>query len=160
MLKLRRSLESGKVQGVSSNEVKITLLLEDGTTYAETGKLVFSDISVDENTGSVTLRGQFPNPEKMLLPGMFVRGRVEVAVENRAITVPQRAVTRDASGQASVLIVNAQMRVEQRSIQTGSVSGDKWIVSSGLKEGDRVIVEGLQKVRPGMAVVAPTIGKE
>jgi membrane fusion protein (multidrug efflux system) len=154
MLRLRRSLESGKMQGVASKEVKITLLLEDGTTYAETGRLVFSDISVDENTGSVTLRGQFPNPEKILLPGMFVRGRVEVAVEDQAITVPQRGVMRDASGQASVLIVDAQNQVEPRAIQTGSVSGDKWTVSSGLHAGDRVIVEGLQKARPGATVVA------
>ena len=154
MLKLRRSLESGKMQGVSSKEVKITLLLEDGTTYAETGRLVFSDISVDENTGSVTLRGQFPNPDKILLPGMFVRGRVEVAVENQAIAIPQRGVARDAGGQASVLVVNAQNQVEQRAIQTRSVSGDKWTVSSGLRAGDRVIVEGLQKVRPGATVVA------
>jgi membrane fusion protein (multidrug efflux system) len=154
MLRLRRSLESGKMQGVASKEVKITLLLEDGTTYAETGRLVFSDISVDENTGSVTLRGQFPNPEKILLPGMFVRGRVEVAVENQAIAIPQRGVMRDASGQASVLVVNAQNQVEQRAIQTASVSGDKWTVSAGLHAGDRVIVEGLQKVRPGATVVA------
>jgi membrane fusion protein (multidrug efflux system) len=153
MLKLRRSLESGKLQGVSTKEVKIALLLEDGITYAETGRLVFSDISVDENTGSVTLRGEFPNPEKILLPGTFVRGRVEVAVENQAITVPQRGVMRDANGQASVLVVNAQNQVEQRSIQTGSVSGDKWIVSSGLNAGDQVIVEGLQKVRAGATVV-------
>jgi membrane fusion protein (multidrug efflux system) len=154
MLKLRRSLESGKMQGVSSKEIKITLLLEDGSTYAETGRLVFSDISVDENTGSVTLRGQFPNPEKILLPGMFVRGRVEVAVENQAIAIPQRGVTRDASGQASVLVVNAQNQVEQRAIQTSSMSGDKCTVSSGLNSGDRIIVEGLQKVRPGATVVA------
>lgn len=154
MLKLRRSLESGKIQGVSPKEVKIALLLEDGTTYAETGRLVFSDISVDENTGSVTLRGEFPNPEEILLPGMFVRGRVEVAVETQAITVPQRGVSRDTGGQASVLVVNARNQVEQRSIQTGSVSGDKWIVSSGLNAGDRVIVEGLQKVRAGATVVA------
>jgi membrane fusion protein (multidrug efflux system) len=142
------------MQGVSSKEVKITLLLEDGTTYAETGRLVFSDISVDENTGSVTLRGQFPNPEKILLPGMFVRGRVEVAVQNQAIAIPQRGLTRDASGQASVLVVNAQNQVEQRAIQTSSMSGDKCTVSSGLNSGDRVIVEGLQKAHPGATVVA------
>lgn len=153
MLKLRRSLELGKLQGVSQKEVKIVLLLEDGTTYAEKGRLVFSGVSVDENTGSVTLRGEFPNPETILLQGMFVRGQVEVAVEDQAITVPQRGVAREANGQASVLVVNAQNQVEQRLIQTGSASGDKWIVSSGLKAGDRVIVEGLQKVRAGATVV-------
>jgi membrane fusion protein (multidrug efflux system) len=154
MLKLRRSLESGKMQGVSSKEIKITLLLEDGTTYAETGRLLFSDISVDATTGSVTLRGQFPNADKILLPGMFVRGRVEVAVENQAIAIPQRGVMRDSGGQASALIVNAQNQVEQRAIQTRAVSGDKWVVSSGLSAGDRVIVEGLQKAHPGATVVA------
>jgi len=152
MLKLRRSLESGKIQGVSQKEVKIVLLLEDGTTYTETGRLVFSDISVDENTGSVILRGEFPNPEKILLPGMFVRGRVDVAVEDQAVTVPQRGVSREANGQASVLVVNAQNQVEQRSIQTGSASGDKWIVTSGLQAGDRVVVDGLQKIRVGATV--------
>lgn len=154
MLKLRRSLESGKRQGVSQKEARIALLLEDGTTYAETGRLVFSGVSVDESTGTVALRGEFPNPEKLLLPGMFVRGQIEVAVETQAITVPQRGVSRDASGQASVLVVNAQNQVEGRTIQTGSVADDKWIVSSGLDAGDRVIVEGLQKVRVGTTVKA------
>jgi membrane fusion protein (multidrug efflux system) len=154
MLKLRRSLESGQRRGVDPKAVGIALLLEDGTTYAAMGRLVFSDISVDENTGSVTLRGEFPNPDKILLPGLFVRGRVEVAVETRALTVPQRGVARDASGQASVLVVNAQNQVEQRPIQTSGVSGDQWIVSRGLNAGDRVIVEGLQKVRAGATVVA------
>lgn len=151
MLKLRRALASGRLQG-ATNGIPITLLLEDGTTYAHAGKLLFQDVSMDENTGSVTLRSQFPNPDKILLPGMFVRGRIAVAVEPQAITVPQRAVSRDSTGQASVLIVNAQNQVEQRAIQTGSISGDKWIVSSGLGPGDRVIVEGLQKVRPGATV--------
>ena len=153
LLKLRRSLESAKTPGVSKKEVKITLVLEDGTTYAETGRLVFQDVSVNENTGSVLLRAEFPNPEKLLLPGMYVRTRLEV-VQPEAITVPQRAVSRDASGQASVLVVNAQNLAERRAIQTSSISGDKWIVSSGLNAGDRVIVEGLQKVRAGAPVTA------
>jgi membrane fusion protein, multidrug efflux system len=153
MLKLRRSLESEERQGVSNKEVKIALLLEDGTTYAETGRLVFQDVSVDENTGSVLWRAEFPNPEKLLLPGMYVRARLAV-VQPEAITVLQRAVSRDASGQASVWVVNAQNVVEQRTIQTSSISGDKWIVSSGLNAGDRVIVEGLQKVRAGATVTA------
>lgn len=151
LLKLRRALASGRLQS-ATNGVSITLLLEDGTTYARSGRLLFQDVSMDENTGSVTLRGEFPNPDKLLLPGMFVRGRIEVAVEPQAITVPQRAVSRNATGQASVLLVNAQNQVEQREIQTGSISGDKWIVRRGLSPGDRVIVEGLQKVRPGATV--------
>ena len=154
MLKLRRALEAGKLQGMSESDVKITLLLEDGTVYDAVGRLVFTDSSVDETTGSVLLRGEFSNPKNLLLPGMFVRGRVETARAAGVITVPQRGVARDASGQASVLVVNAQNQVEQRDIQTGATAGDRWIVSSGLNAGDRVIVEGLQKVRAGATVVA------
>jgi membrane fusion protein (multidrug efflux system) len=152
LLKLRHALEAGKFQSRSSNDAKVTLLLEDGTSYATTGKLLFSDISVDETTGSVTLRSEFPNSEKLLLPGMFVRGWIEMAVDRQTITVPQRAVTRDANSHASVFLVNAQNQVETREIQTGSVFGDKWIVSGGLQPGERVIVEGLQKIRPGATV--------
>ncbi|MDR3459347.1 MAG: efflux RND transporter periplasmic adaptor subunit [Verrucomicrobiae bacterium] len=153
LLKLRRSLEPGKLPGVSKEEVRIALLLEDGTTYAETGRLVFQDVSVDANTGAVLLRAEFPNAEKLLLPGMYVRARLAV-VQPKAITVPQRAVSRDVNGQASVWLVNAQNVAEARAIQATAISGDKWIVSSGLNAGDRVIVEGLQKVRAG-APVAP-----
>lgn len=153
LLKVRRSMVSGARPDVSRNELKIALLLEDGTTYAETGRPLFQDVSVDENTGSVLLRAEFPNPEKFLLPGMYVRTRLEV-VQPEALTVPQRAVSRDASGQASVWVVNAQNVVEQRGLQTSSISGDKWIVSSGLNAGDRVIVEGLQRVRAGAPVTA------
>lgn len=152
MLKLRRQIESGKLEGISSKKVSVSLVLEDGSTYAETGRIVFSDISVDENTGTVTLRSEFPNPQKVLLPGMFVRGRVEVAIDDQALTVPQRGISRDANGQASVLVVNAQNQVEQRDIQTGSFWRDQWIVTSGLKAGERVIVDGLQKVRVGATV--------
>lgn len=151
MLKLRRSLESGRLQNVS-NEVNITLVLEDGSIYSQPGRLLFRDFAVDEKTSSVTMRGEFPNSDKLLLPGMFVRGRIEVGVESDALTVPQRAVSRDSKGQASVLVVNAQNVVEQREIKTGSIAGDKWIVNGGLAAGDRVIMEGLQKVRAGSTV--------
>ncbi|MCL5098855.1 MAG: efflux RND transporter periplasmic adaptor subunit [Candidatus Omnitrophica bacterium] len=153
ILKLRHALEGGKLQGIGTGEAKVQLILEDGSVYSCTGKLLFSDISVDESTDSVTLRARFDNPDETLLPGMFVRGKVEVAVNSQALAVSQRAVARDAVGQASVLVVNARNQVEKRLIQTESVSGDKWIVSSGLKAGERVIVEGLQKVRVGMTVV-------
>jgi membrane fusion protein (multidrug efflux system) len=152
MLKLRHSLESGKLQSLSPNSVKITLFLEDGTAYNQTGRLVFSDVSVDASTGSVVLRGEFPNPDKILLPGAFVRGAVQVASQDRAILVPQRALSRDTYGQASVMIVNATNSVESRSLQVSSMSGENWVVTSGLNAGDRVIVEGGMKVGPLMHV--------
>ena len=152
LLKLRRTRPSGREPDHSGKDVRITLVLEDGATYGETGRLVFADASVDESTGSVTVRGEFRNSESLLLPGMFVRGRIELTEKSQALAVPQRGVSRDTTGQASVLIVNAQNQVEQRAIQTGAASGDRWIVISGLTGGERVIVEGLQKVRVGSTV--------
>ena len=158
MLRLRRSLESGGVQGTKQSDACVALVLEDGTPYATAGKMLFTDITVDETTGSVGLRASVPNPEKILLPGMFVRGQVELGKSAEALTVPQRAVTRDSTGQASVLVVNPQNQVEQRLIETEGASGNKWIVSRGLKAGERVIVEGLQKVRAGATVVPTPFG--
>ena len=155
MLRLRRSFEGGKAQGARPSEAIVTLLLDDGTRYSQAGKLLFADVTVDETTGSVGLRASVANPDKLLLPGMFVRGQVELGKNAQALTAPQRAVSRDSTGQASLLVVNSQNQVEQRPIQTDGVSGDKWIVSSGLKAGERVVVEGLQKVRAG-ATVVPT----
>lgn len=152
VLKLRRALESGKIKSIAPGEAKVTLLLEDGTVYPHAGKLLFSDITVDPSTGMVTLRALMPNPEKLLLPGMFARGRLEQAVNNSAITVPQQAVMRGADGQAMVMIVNAENKVEPRPIQTDAAQGNKWIVSDGLKAGERVIVEGIMKAPPGTAV--------
>lgn len=152
LLKLRRTRPSGREPDHSGKDVRITLVLEDGATYGETGRLVFADASVDESTGSVTVRGEFRNSERLLLPGMFVRGRIVLTEESQTLVVPQRGVSRDTTGQASVLIVNAQNQVEQRAIQTDAASGDRWIVTSGLTGGERVIVEGLQKVRVGSTV--------
>lgn len=154
ILRFRRSFEEGKAQGAKPGEMKVTLRLEDGTPYAQAGKMLFADVTVDETTGSVGLRASVANPDKVLLPGMFVRGQLELGKNSQALTVPQRAVTRDCTGQASVLVVNPQNQTEQRPIQTDGVSGDKWIVTSGLKAGERVIVEGLQKVKAGATVVA------
>ena len=154
ILRFRRSSEDGKAPDAKRGEVRVTLRLEDGTPYSQAGKMLFADITVDETTGSIGLRASIPNPGNVLLPGMFVRGQLELGTNSQALTVPQRAVTRDSSGQASVLVVNPQNQVEQRPIQTDGVSGDKWIVTSGLKPGERVIVEGLQKVRAGATVVA------
>jgi membrane fusion protein, multidrug efflux system len=155
MLRFRRLIEGGKAQGAKPGEACVTLLLEDGTLYSRAGKLLFADVTVDETTGSVGLRASVANPDKFLLPGMFVRGRVELGKNAQALTVPQRAVSRDPTGQANVLVVNSQNQVESKLIQTEGVFGDKWIVSSGLKAGERVVVEGLQKVRAG-ATVVPT----
>jgi len=155
MLRFRRSFEEGKVQGARPGEASVALLLEDGASYSPVGRMLFADITVDETTGSVGLRASVANPNKLLLPGMYVRGQIDLGKNSQALTVPQRAVSRGSTGQASVLVVNEQNRVEQKAIQTDVVFGDKWIVTSGLKAGDRVIVEGLQKVRAG-ATVAPT----
>ncbi len=154
ILRLRRALDSGKLKSLAPGAAKVTLLLEDGSTYQYPGKLLFSDITVDQTTGMVTVRAEFPNPERLLLPGMFARGRLEQAVVNQATTVPQRAVARGANGTATALVVGPDNKVELRTVTTDAAVGDKWVVTSGLKAGDRVIVEGLQKAAPG-AVVNP-----
>jgi membrane fusion protein (multidrug efflux system) len=124
---------------------------DDGRPYPQPGKLLFSDISVDESTGAVTLRAEFPNPEHFLLPGMYARARLEQAVNDQAIMVPQQAVSRSADG-AMVMLVGADGKVAPQPVQTGAAQGNNWIITQGLKTGDKVIVEGLQKVRPGAAV--------
>ena len=147
LLRLKRELESGNLK--KHGKAKVTLLLADGTTYAEAGKLQFSDVTVDLATGNVTLRALFPNPKLDLLPGMYVRAVVENGVNEKAIVVPQQGVTRNQKGQATALVLNKENLVEQRVLETGGTLGDKWLVTSGLTDGDRVIIEGLQKVRPG-----------
>ena len=152
VLRLRRSFDGGLLQKVAPDEAKVTLLLEDGTTYQYPGKLLFSDITVDPTTGMITLRAQFPNPDHLLLPGMFARVQLEQAVAQDAISVPQRAVALGANGSATVMIVAADNKVEARTIKLGVAIEDKWTVTDGLKAGDTVIVEGLQKIKPGMIV--------
>ena len=151
LMQLRQALKKGELKDAPKDEAKVTLVLEDGSTYPHDGKLLFSDITVDESTGSVTLRATFPNPDRMLMPGTFVRARLPQAVSEEALAVPQQAVQRSASG-ASVMVVGAEDKVEARPVKTASAYGDRWIVAEGLKSGDRVIVEGLQKIRPGIAV--------
>ncbi|MCD4559123.1 efflux RND transporter periplasmic adaptor subunit [Lelliottia nimipressuralis] len=142
------SLQKG--DGTSS----VQLLMENGQPYAEKGTLQFSDVTVDESTGSITLRAVFPNPKHMLLPGMFVRARIDEGVQPNAILVPQQGVTRTPRGDATVLVVNAKEQVETRSVVAPQAIGDRWLITNGLKEGDRVIISGLQKVHPGAKVVA------
>ena len=153
-LQLRRDIATGRIKSSGPNSAKVSLLLEDGTQYSEPGSLQFTDITVDPNTGSVTVRAVFPNPHYVLLPGMFVRARIEEGVNEGAILVPQVGVTHDAQGHATALVVDAQNQVQQRVVQTARTLGDQWVVQSGLVDGDRVIVAGLQKVKPGITVTA------
>ncbi len=150
LLKLRAAMAKGAVGGPASAQVK--LILEDGSTYPLSGTLQFSDITVDEGTGTVGLRAIFPNPNGALLPGLYVRAQLSQAVATQAILVPLAAVSRDAKGGATVYVPDAKGKAQLRNIAVGRTVGDKWLVTAGLKPGEQVIVEGLQKVRPGAAV--------
>ena len=151
-LQLRRDIASGQLKLKGPGQARVSLLLEDGTRYSEAGTLQFTDITVDQGTGSVTVRALFPNPHRVLLPGMFVRARIEEGVSENAFLVPQVGVTHDAKGQATALIVGADNKVAMRALQLRGTRGDQWIVDGGLAENDRVIVAGLQKVQPGTVV--------
>ncbi|MFA9218199.1 MAG: efflux RND transporter periplasmic adaptor subunit [Sphingomonadaceae bacterium] len=153
LLRLKREFDNGSLKK-TGGLAKVTLRLADGSTYAEAGKLQFSDVSVDPGTGNVTLRALFPNPKHDLLPGMFVRAVVESGIAEQAIVVPQQGVTRNAKGEATALVLNQQGKVEQRMLVTSRTLGDQWLVTRGLAAGDRVIIEGLQKVKPGAPAVA------
>lgn len=151
-LKLRRDIQEGRLQTSGVNAAKVTLILEDGRTYSEEGKLQFSDVSVDQGTGSVTVRAIFPNKDRVLLPGMFVRARIDEGVNNKALVVPQVGVTHDQKGQPTALVVGPDNKVALRQLVTSGTYGDKWVVDSGLNAGDRVIVQGTEKARPGATV--------
>lgn len=150
-LRLRSELNSGKLQQVDG-KAQVKLLLQDGSEYAQTGTLEFSDVTVDETTGSITLRAVFPNPDHSLLPGMFVRARLEEGTNPSALLVPQQAVARTPTGQATAMVVGADNKVESRTLTTEQAIGDKWLVTSGLKEGDKVITVGVQRAKPGAQV--------
>ena len=152
MLRLRRELESGKLQKAGDNAAKVKLTLEDNSQYPVDGKLEFSEVSVDQTTGSVTLRAVFPNPNHTLLPGMFVHARLQSGVNEQAILVPQQGVTRDLKGTPTALIVNKDNKVELRTLVANRTSGNDWVIEKGLSAGDRVITEGLQYVKPGAEV--------
>ncbi|MEL4427188.1 MULTISPECIES: efflux RND transporter periplasmic adaptor subunit [Shewanella] len=152
MLRLKSMLKAGKLQ--ASDDAEVTLLLEDGSTYDHKGRLQFAEVSVDQSTGSVTLRAEFPNPEHTLLPGMYVRAILNTGVDPQAILVPQKAITRSPKGEAVAMLVNGENKVEARVIKTADVINHQWRVTEGLKPGDKLIVEGLQKIRPGMPVTA------
>ncbi len=154
ILRLRRQMQQGRLNPNPDSRRQVRLLLEDGTEYPWKGTLQFRDVTVDSTTGSVILRMEFPNPKRTLLPGMFVRTVIEEGVHPNAILIPQQAVSRDPRGNPLALIVNAKGIVEQRPLTLDRAIGDVWFVSSGLATGDRVIVEGLQRVRPGVPVKA------
>jgi len=152
LLRLRRGLASGRIRGDEAGQTRVRLLLEDGTPYPLEGTLKFADVTVEPSTGSLILRMVFPNPDYVLLPGMYVRAVVEEGVVEQAILVPQQAVSRDPKGNAIAMVVDAQNRVQVRMLAADRAIGDKWLITSGLAAGDRVIVEGLQRVRPGVPV--------
>ncbi|WP_231638968.1 efflux RND transporter periplasmic adaptor subunit [Sphingomonas profundi] len=155
LLKLRRDLASGAVRAPQLDRVRVTLELEDGTRYPQAGHLDFLDMSVDENTGTVSIRSEFPNPQRVLLPGQFVRARIEGGVTTQGLQVPQRAVQIGPQG-ASVMVVGKNNVAAARPVRLGELQGGNWVIRSGLAPGDRVIVNGLQKVRPGAPVrIAP-----
>ncbi|UZE25088.1 efflux RND transporter periplasmic adaptor subunit [Pseudomonas sp. B21-056] len=154
LLQLRRELESGRLQKAGDNAAMVKLTLEDGSPYPHEGKLEFSEVSVDQTTGSVTLRAVFPNPDHTLLPGMFVHAQLQAGVNSAAILAPQQGVTRDLRGMPTALVVGPDNKVELRQLKASRTVGSQWLIEDGLKAGDRVITEGLQYVRPGVEVKA------
>ncbi|MBA1322492.1 efflux RND transporter periplasmic adaptor subunit [Pseudomonas plecoglossicida] len=152
LLKLRRELASGQLQKSGENSAQVELILEDGSTFAQKGRLEFSEVSVDETTGSVVLRAVFPNPDHTLLPGMFVHARLQSGVAANAILAPQQGVTRDLKGSPTALVVNKDNKVELRELKASRTLGSDWLIEEGLNPGDRLITEGLQYVRPGVEV--------
>lgn len=154
LLELKRHLAEGRIKGDGPNQARVKLLLEDGTPYPLEGTLKFADVTVDASTGSFIQRMVFPNPKHILLPGMYARAIIQEGVVEKAILVPQQAVSRDPKGNPYTLIVDSSGKVDQRQITVARAIGNKWNVSSGLAPGDKVIVEGMQRVRPGTPVKA------
>jgi len=154
LLRLRREAEAGLLKQNEAGKTQVRLRLEDGTDYAHPGTLEFSEVTVDQGTGSVTLRALMPNPERLLLPGMFVREQIQEGVRQDAVLAPQQGVSHDQKGEANALVVGPDDIVQLRTLEVDRAIGDQWVVSSGLKPGDRVIVEGIQSAKPGSKVVA------
>lgn len=152
VLRLKQALASGKLKSVGDNAVRIRLQLEDGTIYAHEGRLQVSGVTVDKDTGAITLRALVPNPQRLLMPGMYVRAKLDKAVDPQALLVPQQAISRDTRGQGVALVVLADGKVEQRTVTVAESIGSNWRVTEGLAAGDRVIVEGSSKVRAGQIV--------
>ncbi len=154
VLRLRKALQSGALQsaGQGEGQTRVTLLLEDGSTYAHAGTLQFADITVDPSTGTVRVRALVPNPQRELLPGMFVRARIEEGVNPAALLVPQQGISRNQRGQATAMVVSEDGKAEVRVLTAERTVEDHWLVTSGLESGDRIIVQNLQRIRPGFPV--------
>lgn len=158
LLQLRREIAAGSLQG--THEVPVDITLEDGSAYPQQGKLSFAEAMVDPGTGAVALRVVVPNPDQLLLPGMFVRATVANGERSNGILAPQQGISRNPRGQATALVVGADGKAEQREVKVSRAIGDTWLVEDGLKAGDKLIVEGLQKVKPGAPVQASERGSE
>ncbi|WNG51879.1 efflux RND transporter periplasmic adaptor subunit [Archangium minus] len=161
--RLRQAFKDGRIQGVTPEQANVQLLLEDGSLYAKEGRLLFSDVTVDPGSGQVTVRGEFPNPDAELLPGMYVRGRIEQGTLSEALAVPQQAIQRDNAGKSQVFVVAGNGTAEMRPVRTSRVYQNQAVIQEGLKAGDQVIVEGFQKIGPGAPVkpvawIAPGTG--
>ena len=158
LLRLRKAMADGSLQKAGENAAKVSLKLEDGSSYPHSGKLEFSEVSVDAGTGSVTVRALFPNPDKLLLPGMFVKAELVSGVVQNAILVPQQGVSRDPRGRPMAMVVNMEGKVEARIVEAERAVGNRWLVTAGLKSGERLITEGLQYIQPGVQVQTKPAG--
>lgn len=153
LLRLEREAAAGLLKQNAAGKAQVQVRLEDGSEYAHPGTLEFSEVTVDQGTGSITLRALLPNPERILLPGMFVREEIQEGVREGAVLAPQQGVSHDQKGQPNALVVGPDNKVELRTLKTDRAIGDQWLVTSGLKPGDRIIVEGIQAAKPGAKVV-------
>jgi membrane fusion protein (multidrug efflux system) len=159
MLRLQRQLANGELVQNDRKEAEVALTLEDGTAYSERGRLKVSEVSVDPSTGSVTLRAVFPNPKRELLPGMFVRTQLTRGLRQAALLVPQRGVSHNSKGEATVWLVDAENKVSEKSVTADRAIEGEWLITAGLNPGDRVVLDGLQKIKAG-EVVKPTAAPE
>ena len=152
LTRLKKALATGALTVDAANQTDVELTMEDGSVYPHKGTLQFSEVTVDPSTGSVTLRAQFPNPENFLLPGMYARASIVEGVVSDAILVPQRGVSRNSKGEPTAMVVNKDNKAESRVLHVDRAIGSNWLVTSGIKAGEKLIIEGLQKIRPGSAV--------
>jgi membrane fusion protein (multidrug efflux system) len=160
LLRLRRALASGRLQRVENLDARVSLKLEDGSLYAHKGRLQFSEVTVSASTGTVALRAVFPNPDGELLPGMYVRAVIEEGIDQQAILTPQRGVSHNSKGEATAMVLNDADQVEQRILTLDRNIGNQWLIAEGLNPGDRLIVDGLQKIKPGAAARAVSFDQQ